>query len=98
MYGSTITFARVKGILVRIASTEASGLQIGGAAAAALTTLFGDTSDYIILKPGGVFLIVNPGATGYVVAATSADILRLTHDAADAANLSYQIGIIGCSS
>lgn len=95
-FGAAITFVTVKGIYISSPSTNVAGLQIGGAAGAALTTLFGNTSDFIILKKNGVFM-TNSADTGYAVTATTADILRLTHDGTDTSNLVVDVAIWGTS-
>lgn len=66
------------------------------AASAAVSTLFSDTSDELILGPGGTLLITNPGATGYAVTATTADLLRIENADIGAA-ATYDIIIAGDS-
>lgn len=69
------TRAMTKIRLLMIKNNGTGTLTVGAATAAVL--LFSDVTDKIPIPPGGVFLIVAPGATGIPVTATTADGLKL---------------------
>lgn len=93
-FGTTVTFARVKGILIHNKNTTAGHtLTIGGASSAAFV-LFVDTSDKYAIGPNGVFFAWEPSAAGKVVTATTADILKMD---AGANTIAYDIWIIGAT-
>lgn len=90
-YGQTTTFARIIGVLIINTSTTGT-LLVGGDATDNITTMFGDNTDAIRIRPGGQFLLTAGDATSFAVAAN--EILKLANE--DGANpLTYQIVIIG---
>lgn len=95
-FGNTLTFASIKMIYIFSAAANGDNLLVGGAASAAISTLFSDTSDEIIVAPGGTMLLVNPNAAGYAVTATTADLLRI-ENADSGAAATYDIIIAGDS-
>jgi hypothetical protein len=94
--GATITFARVKGLIVRAADANANDVVIGGAASAAFVGPFGDATDKLKIKPGGLLVLMSPGATSYPVTATTADLLQVANSGAGT-SVSYDVIIIGAS-
>jgi hypothetical protein len=96
VFGNTMTFARVK-LIVIVAAVENGGLiQVGGAAANGLDNLFASLTDIIQVRAGGAFMVMAPDATGYVVTGGTADILKINNtDAGDPAT--YDIYIAGAS-
>lgn len=80
VFGNTLTFSKIKQILiVSQSTTEGDDLEIGGQATPTggnlMSEIFsGQTDASIKLKHGGVFLLACPG-TGYAVTGGSADVL-----------------------
>ena len=95
--GATVTFARIKAIVIASAATNGGNIEIGGAASAQFSSMFGDVSDKLIVNPGGFVVLATPGATGYAVTATSADLLKIAN-ADSGASASYDIILIGATS
>lgn len=95
-FGDTLTFAKIKGILIRNRSTTVGDiLNIGGGSANFINWIAA-AGDIVKLGPGGVFLLWNPSTAGYAVTATTADILRIT-EAGGANSVDYDIVLIGTS-
>jgi hypothetical protein len=92
--GTTLTFARVKALLVKAASANTNDVQISRAAAG--IPLFAATGDLIPVKPGGLFLWVAPNAAGVVVTPATADTITITNSAGTT-GVTYDIVIIGAS-
>lgn len=93
-FGATITFAKIKAIIIKNNSTTpGENLTIGGHATAAFP-LFSDVTDKYVLGPNGVFLIWEPSLAGKTVTATTGDLLKID---SGAATISYTIIIIGTS-
>lgn len=82
-FGQTVTFVKIRALLIyNRETTTGENLLIGGAGAAnnAWATLFnGDQDAKITLAPTGVLLLTAP-VDGYSVTAGSQDILRVVHD------------------
>lgn len=95
-FGTTLTFASIKVIYVFSAAANGDNLLVGGAATNAVSTIFSDTSDELVLAPGGTVLITNPSATGYAVTASTADLLRI-ENSDSGASATYDIIIAGDS-
>jgi len=97
VFGSSITFARVKTFYFELTSdTSSSSVTLGNSGTAPAPLWFGADDQTITIKNGGCFLIHAPGATAYPVTATTADKLLLTND--DGSNVAtIKIVIIGVS-
>lgn len=93
-FGTTLTFTSIKGIIVKAASANTNDIILGGASSNAFDTFLGDPTDTIILVPGGTLALFNPEADGYLVAAGTGDILRLTN-AAGGTTVTYDIILVG---
>ena len=93
-FGNAISMARLKFLLV-INNSVASTLQVGGNANA--VPLYGAAADYEILRPGGFKVWGGLDATGCVLTGGSGDILDITHGGEDAADLTYDIVILGAN-
>jgi len=102
VYGDTVTAVRVKAIAVKNTSTTASVLKLGGGTGDAGTNAFASWlhrsgtsaagSEGVLIRPGGVFLLWAPGATGYAVTAGTGDILMLQEQSTLAA--AYELMIV----
>lgn len=94
--GNTLTFARVKGLIVTAAAANTNDVVIGGAASAPFIGPFADATDKLKIKPGGIVALFSPGATSYPVTATTADLLQVANGGAGT-SVAYDIVIIGAS-
>lgn len=93
-FGNTITFARIKCIVIRNRSvTPGENLIIGGAASNTFL-LFADATDKDSIGPGGIRLYWEPSAAAKPVTASTGDILKVD---SGAATITYDIVIIGSS-
>lgn len=95
-FGDTITFARIKAILVIADAGNANNVLVGGAAANQFINWVGDASDKVVVRPGGVFCLIAPDATAYAVTAGTGDLLRIGNSGAGT-SVTYKIVIIGAS-
>lgn len=89
--GDTITMTKVKGILVK--NTEAVGVGTGFTVGGTFMDAIVVAACEIPVHPGGFMAIADPGASGMVVAAGSADIITLTN--LDATDQDYEIYVLG---
>ncbi|ARF62895.1 hypothetical protein B1H20_16995 [Streptomyces violaceoruber] len=96
-FGATITFARVKGLIIAAAAGNTNNVVIGAAASNPWATLLGATGT-LIVRPGA-FVAVGTGvadATGYAVTASTGDVVKIANSGAGSA-VTYDIHIIGAS-
>jgi len=93
-FGNVLTFARVKGLLVKAASTNTNDVVVSRAAAG--IPLFSAASDAIPVKPGGLFLWVAPNAAGVVVTPTTAESITVTNSAGGTP-VTYDVIVVGAS-
>lgn len=84
-FGATITFARVKGLLIK--NTGTVNLTIAGTC-----TALGGAS--LTLRPGGILFIIAPDATAYAVAGGSTDTVTILNTSG-AAVAGYDLTVIG---
>lgn len=97
-HGATITFVKVKGLYVEAAAGNTNNVVVGGAASNTWVGPFGDATDKLIVRPGGVQLIaVGEGdLNAYGVTGTTGDLLRIANSGAGTA-VTYSIIIWGTS-
>lgn len=93
-FGATITFTRIKGIIISAASGNTNNVVVGGDATAALINWVGAANDVINVRPGGTFMLMAPDATSYAVTATTGDILQIANSSSGT-SVTYDIILIG---
>jgi hypothetical protein len=94
-FGTTLTFVKIKAILVEADSTNTNDIVIGNAASNQFVGPFGAATHTVQVQPGGKFLIVAPAA-GWTVTAATADILKLANSSSGTA-VTGKLRIIGTS-
>jgi len=92
--GATLTFAKIKAIIVIAAAANTNDVVVGAAASPFVGPL-GGTTPTISVKPGGFFAIAHPGA-GWTVTASSADLLKIANSSSGT-GVTYKIILIGTS-
>lgn len=90
-FGAAIAFARLKAIIIQAGATNTTNLTIANVANS-VTTLFGSTYS-LVLQPGEMLAKATPSAAGYVVTASTADLLNIANAAG--ASATYTIVVIG---
>jgi len=93
LYGTTLTFAAVKGILISSATANTTDLTVIEPAANGLTGLFVAASDGINIEPGGFFMWATPSAAGLAVTAGTGDLINVANAAG--ASATYDVVIFG---
>lgn len=96
-FGATVTFARIKALVIAAAAANTNNVVVGAAASTPWTALLGATHT-ITLRPGA-WIALGAGTadlTGYAVTAGAGDVLRLANSGAGT-GVNYDIAIIGCS-
>lgn len=94
VFGNLLTFTKIKALIVKADATNVNDVLVGGHATAAISTLFGDATDKVRVKPGGTVAFIAPDANGYAVTATTADMLTVANSGAGT-SVTYTIIIIG---
>lgn len=95
-YGDTITFVRVKAIIVKAASGNTNSVLVGGAASNQMINWVSDATDKVVVRPGGIFVLACNDATGYAVTASTGDLLRIGNSSGGT-SVTYDIIIVGAS-
>ncbi|MGW8762366.1 hypothetical protein ACWGN5_07685 [Streptomyces sp. NPDC055815] len=97
IFGTVVTFARIKGLFISAAATNTNNVIVGGAASNAWAALLGATGT-LTLRPGASVALMtgSTDATTYAVTAGTADLLKVANSAAGTP-VSYDIVIIGAS-
>ncbi|NUP24011.1 MAG: hypothetical protein HOZ81_49750 [Streptomyces sp.] len=93
--GGTLTFARIKMILVFAASGNTNNVNLVMPASNG-TPLFLAAGDGIAVKPGGAFIWFDPSAAGVAVTAGTGDLLNLVNSAAGTP-VTADVVIVGAS-
>lgn len=77
--GVAFTPAKIKAIYIGSASTNTTNLTVFGDAAH--VPFLGTVATSLTLRPGGAFLLVDPGTTAYAVTAATGDIIKIVNAA-----------------
>jgi hypothetical protein len=96
-FGATITFARIKGLIIAAAAGNTNDVVVGAAASTPWATLLGATHT-LTLRPGA-FVAVGTGvadAVGYAVTASTGDLLKVANSGGTT-GVTYDVHIIGAS-
>ncbi len=93
-FGNSITLTKIKGILIKASANNANDVLVGGAGSNTFVGLFGDATDVVKVKPGGLLLAVAPDANGLPVVAGTGDQLKVANSGAGSAVV-YDIAIWG---
>lgn len=97
LFGSTITFVRIKGLYIAAATGNTNNVVVGAAATNQWATLL-NTTGTIQIRPGAcaLFIAGSTDTVGWTVTAGTGDLLRLTNGGAGS-TVTYDIAIIGAS-
>lgn len=93
-FGTTLAFTKIRALAVYAAAANTNNVLVGGAASAQFSTWVGDVTDVVVVRPGGLFLLTAPDATGLAVTATTADLLKIANSSSGT-SVTYDICIIG---
>jgi hypothetical protein len=92
-FGTTLTFTKVKAILITAASGNTNSVQVTRPASNGVP-LFMAAGDGIALTPGGVFYAAWPDANGVAVTASTGDLISITNSAGST-SVTYSVVILG---
>jgi hypothetical protein len=95
-FGATITFARIKTLLVAADAANINNVVVGNAATNGFISWVGGALHTVTVRPGGVLLLAAADATAYTVTAATADLLRIGNSAGGT-SVTYTIVLIGAS-
>jgi hypothetical protein len=96
VFGATVTFARVKALMVAAASGNTNNVIVGNAATNGFITWVGAATHTVTVRPGGFLALAASDATSYAVTAGTGDLLRIANSGAGT-SVVYDIVVIGAS-
>jgi hypothetical protein len=96
--GATLTFARVKGLIVAAAAGNTNNVIVGGASATQFVSWVGAATHTVTVRPGAVLALFAGSADsiGYVTASGSTDLLKIANSGGTT-GVTYDLVVIGCS-
>lgn len=92
--GTTLTFTKIRGLIVRAAVANTNNVLVGGAATNQFVTPFGGTAHTVTVRPGGLLMLLAPDATGYAVTAGTGDLLKIANSSSGTSVL-YDLILLG---
>lgn len=97
-FGATLTYVRVKGLIVAAAAANTNNVIVGGASATQFVSWNGGATHTVTVRPGAVFALFAGAAdaSGYVTAAGSTDLLKIANSAGST-SVTYDLVVIGAS-
>jgi len=94
-FGTTLTFARIKYLLVKALSTNTNNVNVTRPASNGVP-LFLAAGDGVPVLPGGFFEWLAPNAAGIAVTAATGDLITFTNSSSGTSMI-YDVVIIGAS-
>lgn len=92
-FGQTLTFTSIKVLAVSASDSNTQPVAVG-VGTHPVASLFANTSDIILVRPGGTLTLVAPDTTGFAVGADGvADDLKVK--CSTTANVTYSIMVLG---
>jgi hypothetical protein len=97
-FGTTLTFVRIKGLIIAAAAANTNNVIVGGASATQFVSWVGGATHTVTVRPGATFALMagSADATGYVTAAGSSDLLKIANSSSGT-GVTYDIIVIGAS-
>lgn len=97
-FGSTLTFVKLKALIIAAAAGNTNNVLVGGVAAGLASIITPAATGIVVVRPGAFFCVAagQADATGYVVTATTADLLHIANSAGGS-SVTYDIIAIGTS-
>ena len=95
-FGTTMTFAEVRLLIVMASSANTNDVLVGGASANQFINWVSDASDVVVVKPDGMLFLYNPSDGAYAVTAGTGDLLQIENSGAGT-SVTYDIYIGGVS-
>jgi hypothetical protein len=96
--GGSLTFARIKGLVIAAAAGNTNNVIVGGASATQFVSWVGAATHTVTVRPGAVLALFAGAAdaVGYVTAAGSTDLLKIANSSSGT-SVTYDIVLLGCS-
>lgn len=94
VFGVAIQFTKIKTMIFSSLNSNDNDVWIGGAATNQFAPMFLSVTDRLVLKPGGIIVLHDPGADGYVVTPGAGDLLKIENGGGGVIVI-YDIIIIG---
>ena len=94
--GQTCVFADVRMICVVALAANTNNVLVGGAASNQFINWVSNSSDVVVVKPGGCLFLYTPTDPGYAVTAATGDLLKIANSGAGT-SVTYDIYIAGTS-
>ncbi|MFC8267811.1 hypothetical protein ACFUIZ_19070 [Streptomyces cinereoruber] len=97
-FGATVSFAKIKALMVSAAAGNTNNVVIGGASSNGFITWVGAATHTVIVRPGGALALLTgeADANGYAVTAATGDLLKIANSGSGTP-VTYSIAIIGTS-
>lgn len=95
-FGATLTFARIKGLVIAASAANTNNVIVGGAVSNGFISWAGAATHTVTIRPGGVFALFAPDAVAYTVTAATADLLHIANSGAGT-GVTYDVLILGSS-
>ena len=93
--GATLTFVKIKAILVRASSGNTNNVVVGGQTVNGFLGPFGAAAHTVAVPPGGALLLAAPSA-GWAVTPGTGDLLKILNGGAGT-GVTYDVVIVGTS-
>jgi hypothetical protein len=92
--GQSITFTKIRAIVVRAAEANTNNVVVGGAPSNGFIGPFGAAAHTVAVPPGGLVALVAPNAAGWAVTASTGDLLRVANSGAGS-TVTFDILLLG---
>jgi hypothetical protein len=97
-FGASITFVKIKALIVSAAAGNTNNVLVGGVAAGLSSIITPQTTGIVVVRPGATFAVFagQADSAGYAVTATTADLLHVANSSSGT-SVTYDVIVIGTS-
>ena len=96
VFGATVTFARIRALIIAAASGNTNNVVVGNATSNGFVTWVGGATHTVTVRPGGFLALGATDATSYAVTAATGDLLHIANSGAGT-SVTYDVILIGAS-
>lgn len=93
MFGTTVTFTKLKAIVVFAHAANTNNVEVTRAGTNGVPFMLA-AGDGMAIKPGGIFVLIDPSSGGYAVTAGTGDLINIANSAGDS-GVTYDIILVG---
>lgn len=92
-FGNSVDLTKIKALIIKADPNNVNDVVVGAAGSNPIISILGSTGT-VLVKPGGIFVVVAPDVNGYAITPSTAMVLKVANSGAGT-GIVYDIIVIG---